>query len=314
MSLRTGTELITLTIIVNKISGIYGIIALLTGLHLSPLQLSMYIYSLIVLALFTLLAPHIRKQSLLQCIALAWLCLIDSVINAMYTAAFGLAWFIVLAKHATNAADAPGGSTIDEHSGFTDPKYNVSHVDVVATEASGLTSGQDAVTVGKQANGGGDAAPIGSLSEALFQSGSIASICIISALWAIRIYFVLVVLSYARGLLRQHILLSSQQSPYGLQNGSQDSKTAENPFAEGREEGKGWKGRLERIMVGVGKSYWLGSDEEHEAWVRGVGSKFGRENRGTHLQPPGVSERERRRRSGTGPPAPPTLRLHELQP
>ncbi|KAK4996805.1 hypothetical protein LTR28_000069, partial [Elasticomyces elasticus] len=51
VSLRTATEYITLTIALNKLSGLYGLLALLTGYHLNPLQLSSYVYSLFALAL-----------------------------------------------------------------------------------------------------------------------------------------------------------------------------------------------------------------------------------------------------------------------
>ena len=72
MSLQTGASLITLSLLLNKVSGLYGLLAILTGFHLSPFQLSMYIYSLLALALAAFLAPHIRKQTPLQSLALAW--------------------------------------------------------------------------------------------------------------------------------------------------------------------------------------------------------------------------------------------------
>ncbi|KAJ9669382.1 hypothetical protein H2201_000249 [Coniosporium apollinis] len=293
MSLRTGTELITTTVLINKISGLYGILALLTGQHLSPLQLSMYIYSILAVLLTLYLMPHIRAQSPLQCLALAWFYAIDSAINAAYTAAFGVAWFLVLATHPDDTGKkAPGGSTIDEHSGFTSPKYNVSHVDIVAAPASGLS--QDAAAVG---SGPGTHAPAG-LGNAVFQSGSIASIAIISALWALRLYFVLVMLAYARAVLRQHIAQNSHTYPT-----ASDAELAENPFAEGKEEGQGWQGRLGRLMVSVGKKYWLGKDED-QTWVQAMGGRFNRKSNAPAVDPAGVFERERRRRSGTGPPPP----------
>ncbi|TKA74285.1 hypothetical protein B0A49_04819 [Cryomyces minteri] len=311
MSLRTGTELVTLSLLLNKVSGLYGILALLTGFHLSPLQLSMYIYSLAALALLCYLAPHIRQQSPLQCLALAWFYIFDSLINATYTALFGLSWFAVLAAHVSDsdapASDlVPGGSTVNDTAGFTSPKYNVSKVDVIATPAAGVTTGQDAVAFGTPAS----ATISSTLGSAVFQSGSITSISVISALWAVRLYFVLIVLAYARGVLRQHILATgSAFQP--LHTGSDSAELAENPFRNGRVEGVGWQGRLGRAMVAVGRGYWFGKDDSDE-WVRGVGGKFGGGGRkldGT-AQRTGVGERERRARSGTGPPP---LRVAALQ-
>ncbi|KAF2459117.1 Inositolphosphorylceramide synthase subunit Kei1-domain-containing protein [Lineolata rhizophorae] len=320
MSLRTGTELITLTILINKISGLYGILALFTGYELSNLQLSMYVYSLVVLVLTVYLAPHIRRQSPLQCLALAYLYAIDSAVNALYTAAFGFAWFHVLAEHAATSQQqgqpAPAGSpgsTMDDTAGFTSPKYNVSDVHVVAEPAAGVLPAQDAVALGA----GSASGPAGIGSNIFFQSGSFASLGIIVALWALRGYFVLVVLAYARSVLRSHILqcataaAAGDYAPYAAASATTAGELAENPFAEGKDEGRGWRGRLGRAMLAVGTEYWLGGDDEAQ-WMRGMGGKFRRsvEDPGRPLTPappaaPGTTERERRRRSGTGPPPPP---------
>ncbi len=295
MNLRTGTELILLTVVINKISGLYGLLALLTGVHLSPLQLTMYIYSLVALGLVAYLAPHVRKQSPLQCLALAYFYAVDSVINAAYTAAFGVGWFLVLADgHSTGAA---GGTTKD--AGFANPKYNVSQVEVVAEPAPGLVTGQDAVAVGSGASDSPSGIGTG-FGTAVLQSGSMTSISIICCLWILRGYFVIVMLAYARQVLRQHIYTTSTAN-FELHTGAGSAVLAENPFAEGKSEGQGWQGQLGRLMVSIGKQYWLGADEEGE-WTRGMGGKFGKK---MSLEPVGVQERERRRRSGTGPPPPP---------
>ncbi|TIA53534.1 DUF1753-domain-containing protein [Aureobasidium pullulans] len=295
ISLRTGTEMIALTLLINKVSGIYGLLAILTGYHLSWLQLTMYIYSIGVLGALVYLSPHIKRQSPLQCLALAWLYVLDSLINATYTALFGTTWFLMLARHINDPAPGdddklPGGKMMNDTAGFTSPEVNATRVEVVATPAM---PGQKAVAVG--VNDGS------ALGHAVFQSGSIASISVICALWTIRIYFCLVVMAYARGVLRQHILMTSSNN-FGLHGGSERTDLAENPFREGREEGEGWKGRLGRIMTSVGKGYWLGKDDEDE-WVRGTGERFTNKKRlNIKVPEPGVGERERRARSGTGPP------------
>ncbi|KZF23241.1 DUF1753-domain-containing protein [Xylona heveae TC161] len=306
MSLRTGTELITLSVAINKVSAIFGLLAILTGVHLSPMQLSMYIYSLIVLSLMVFLAPAIRKQDPLRCLALAWLYILDSAINAAYTAAFGVTWFLVLSQQhsGSNAGEAtPGGKTMDDAAGFTNPKYNVSRVDVVATPAAGLTAGQDAVAIG-QGNSG-------SLGSGVLQPESVFSITLISALWAVRLYFVLVVMAYARSVIRQHVFMQSSTSrnnkfyaPTPLAGTDDDGDMADNPFADGAPAGSGWQGRVGRAMVAIGRSYWLGGaahDPTDDVWARGMGGKFRRT-----AETYGPVERERRRRSGTGPPAPAT--------
>ena len=52
-----------------------------------------------------------------------------------------------------------------------------------------------------------------------------------------------------------------------LHTGSKDAAMLENPFAEHSPEGQGWKGKLGRIMVRCGKTYWLGSDAGDEGWM-----------------------------------------------
>lgn len=302
ISLKTATELILLTLVINKVTGIYGILALLTGYQLSALQLSMYIYSILVLGLTCYLAPHIKKQSPLQCLALAWIYLIDSVINIAYTALFGTTWFVLLAQHLGDdqpVASVPGGKMMNDTAGFTDPETNVSRVDVVVAPADGVLTGQDAVALGKN-----DGSALGS---AVFSGGSVASITVICALWTVRLYFCLVVMAYARGVLRQYILTTSAAN-YGLQSGSSSSDLAENPYDESREEGQGWKGKLGRAMTSVGRGYWLGKDDEEE-WVRGAGDRF--RKLAIKVPEPGLGERERRARSGTGPPVP--LKLKNME-
>lgn len=304
MSLRTGTELITLSLLLNKVSGIYGLLALLTGIHLSPLQLSMYIYSLIALVITALLSPHIRTQSPFQCLALACFYILDSIINAAYTAAFAMTWFLVVSQHhsdaAGNKAPGAGGSTIDATAGFTSPTFNVSHVDVALAADEGVVPRDEAVLLG--ASGFTTTASGPSLGHGFSQAESIDSLVLICGLWAVRIYFILVVMSYARLVLREHIAATSR-TPNPL--GAKSSSYMEDPFAPHLAEGKGWKGRLGRIMVGLSRGYWLENEAGNEAWFSGMEGRFRRRVRTEEAaDPPGLEERERRRRSGTGPPPP----------
>lgn len=297
MSLRTGAEIITFLQVINKVSGLYGLLALLTGASIDGWQLSMYLYSTIALFATIYLYKNIRLQSPFECVLLAHLYALDSVINALYTAFFGVAWFYVLAAHPEDAS-VPGSQGISDNAGFTSPQFNVTKVDIVATSSEGVPSGQSAIAVGHGAPAG---AP--GLGNVVFQRGSIMSISLISAFWALRVYFVFVMLAFARQCLRQHIAANASSAAWYTSNNMETTATdlAENPFSEGKEEGDGWKGKLGRAMLSGAPKYWLGADEG-EDWMRGVGGKF---RKATQLeQPVGFSERERRRRSGTGPPVP----------
>lgn len=304
MSLRTGTELSTLSLLLNKVSGLYGLLALLTGLHLSSLQLSMYIYSLFALLITVLLAPHIRTQSPFHCLAFATFYIFDSIINAAYTAAFGITWFLVISQHHSDAngdkAPGAGGEMIGDTAGFTNPEFNVSRVDVAVGPDQGIPGEKkEAVTSGLLGSPATTAASP-SLGHGVLQPESISSIVAICALWAIRIYFVLIVMNYARLVLRKYVASNSRTGTSGKPLG-----LIEDPFAIHMPEGKGLKGRLGRAMISMGRGYWLGSEEGDDAWMNdevAMGRIRRREPASGAGEAPGVVERERRRRSGTGPP------------
>ncbi|KAF7945932.1 uncharacterized protein EAE97_004970 [Botrytis byssoidea] len=293
MTLRTGTEMISLSMIFNKVTGFYGLLAVLAGLKLSPLQLSMYIYSVAALALTAFLMPHIRKQTPFQCLALAWFYLFDTIINTAFTTAFAVTWLLAVSADQSNkgiSSAAPGGSTIDETAGFTSPKFNVSAVNAIASPASG--AGQDAVAYGTAAGA--------TLEQSVGIEESVPSIIVVGILTLIRVYFILVVMAYARQVLRQNMYSASSTKLHLNTDGSTDAR-AENPFAIGSPQGQGWKGELGRLMVKVGEGYWLGGQVD-EAWVKGLDGRF--KTQRTFNGPPGTIERERRARSGTGPPVP----------
>lgn len=296
MSLRTGVEMISLSMIFNKVTGFFGLLAVLTGFQLSPLQLSMYIYSVIALGMLAFLMPHIRKATPFHNLAMAWLYLFDTIINTAFTAAFAITWFLAVSADDSNHAipgSAPGAGMIEDTAGFTSPEYNVSKVDVVTT------AGQETVafaTSSVKANSAG--AP--SLGHGVQIEESIPSIMVVVLLTLVRVYFILVVMAYARQVLRQHIYSTSSSKLHLHTDGAADAP-AENPFAAGTPQGAGWKGKLGRIMVKVGESYWLGGVAD-DSWVKGMDGRF--KTSKTASGPPGTLERERRARSGTGPPTP----------
>jgi len=290
--------MISLSIIFNKVTGFYGLLAIFTGFRLSPLQLSMYIYSLIALIVVAFLAPHIRKQSPFQNLALAWFYLLDTIVNTAFTSAFTITWFLAVSADQSNSSipsSAPGSGTIDDTAGFTNPKFNTSKVEVAATPG-----GQEAVAYAAAGSAAATASSP-SLGHGVGIEESIPSILVVVVLTLIRVYFILIMMAYARQVLRQYVYSSSSTKLHLHTDGAADIP-ADNPFAEGSPEGQGWKGKLGRAMVSVGKGYWLGGQAD-EAWVKGLDGRFKTTKMASG--PPGTVERERRARSGTGPPLPP---------
>lgn len=94
MSLQTGTEMISIALLINKVTGLYGLLAILTGYSLDAIQLSMYLYSVAVLGTIAFLIPHIRRQSPFQNLALAWLYIVDTAANSAYTTTFASKWYM----------------------------------------------------------------------------------------------------------------------------------------------------------------------------------------------------------------------------
>jgi hypothetical protein len=261
----------------------------------------MYIYSVGALILLTFLMPHIRKQSPFECLALAWFYLLDSVINTAFTAAFAVTWFLAISADAANKPipNAPGSGTIGDTAGFTDPKYNVSKVEAVATPVAGVVAGQEAVAVGAAATAAAAVVGSPSLAHGVGIEESIPSIMMVVFFTLIRVYFIIVVMAYARQVLRAHLQASS--SKLHLHTDSTAESKADNPFVVGTPEGEGWRGKLGRMMVKVGENYWLAGSPDDE-WVKGLDGRFN--NKKISSGPPGTLERERRARSGTGPPTP----------
>ncbi|KAK4240400.1 Inositolphosphorylceramide synthase subunit Kei1-domain-containing protein [Achaetomium macrosporum] len=223
LSLQTGTELISVALVFNKATGVYGLLTIFTGYSLSALQVTAYLGSILVLIALALCVPHIRKQSPLQNLALAWVYAIDTVVSAAYTTAFATSWYLAL---------------------MHDPKGPAGNEEAAGSSGSGQVARAEA--------GVEDTA---------------ASMVLIVAFSLIRVYFSLVIMAYAR-----MVLLRFVDERMG--DAEEVSGTSPDPFAVGAPLGEGWRGKLGRAMVSVGRGYWLGGKKEDEEWARQVNSKF----------------------------------------
>jgi len=208
LSLQAGTELISLALLFNKLTGLYGLLAILTGYSLSLLQLSMYTYSVFVFGVLALCLPHIRKQTPLQNLVLAWLYIVDTAVNSAYTAAFAALWFM-----ATKADDARDKADNKEWMGVHE---------------------------------------------------TAASMTLIVAFTAIRVYFSLVVMAHTSQVL---------QNSAPVDETNADGMMGAELFAPGTPAGEGWRGKMGRSLVYVGRNYWPGQRADEE-WTHDVRSKL----------------------------------------
>jgi inositol phosphorylceramide synthase regulatory subunit len=286
--------MISLSMLFNRMAGFYGILAILTGFRLDATQLSMYLYSIAALILLAMLMPHIRKQSPLECLVLAWFYAFDTVLNCAYTFAFAVTWFLTVRASGSGmqggtVSSTPGSGTVNETAGFTSPMYNISDIDEVASPS------EDIVAIGTAAT------------ETAVTAGTglqhVSSLIIIVLLTLIRFYFVLIVMAYAREVLRQYLQTTSSARSHIVNDGSSDVEV-ENPFALNMPLGQGWRGILGRIMVSVGRGYFLDGPLD-DSWAKGLKSRFKPSTVTVVGNRRGTFERERRARSGTGPPLPP---------
>lgn len=258
------------------------------------------------------LASAIRRPDQpLRNMSLAYIYIIDTIVNGVYTALFGTGWFLLLTQHLQepgkeNPLGGAAGSMGDT-AGFTDPEHkNVTEVNVVAKPAPGVLTGQEAVVY---ANTQGAS----SLPGAFLNTDSMTSIALLALFTLVRIYFCIIVMSYARSILRQYVAQTSnsEQAYSTATTDPTDPTMAPSPFAESRLEGVGWQGKLGRLMLKFpSKRYWLGREESDSQmeWERATSGRFESGRKPLKIKVPGengVGERERRARSGTGPPPPP---------
>lgn len=176
ISLQTGTEVISLALILNKVTGVYGLLAILTGYQLSMLQLTTYVYSIGILVLLVSLVPHIRRQSPFECLALAWIYIIDTAINMAYTATFGLDWYF--ANQSTDSLQMQATNLPD----------------LVVEGVQGLH--REAAIHGK-----------------VIPQETATSMLLITASMLIRVYFSFVVMAYAKQVLQKYMQLMILEGP-----------------------------------------------------------------------------------------------------
>lgn len=157
-------------------------------------------------------------------------------------------------------------------------------------EATGFTNSESPGIAGAATSAAGNP----NIASGTAFTESVSSILIIVFLTLVRIYFALVLFSFARQVLRQYLSTKSSQRPHLHMDGADDK--LEEPFAEGTPLGAGWKGKLGRAMTAVGTNWWVGGRAEDEEWARTASRKF------VNSVLPGTTLREQRARSGTGPP------------
>ena len=261
LPLPLGTTIIAYTLLINKTSGLYGLLALLTGASLSLPQLLMYIYSLLIAFLLaTWLIPGISDKKPAEAVVFTWVFAVDSLVNAAFTGLFGAGWYL----------NGPG-ATLYAHP-INSSGGNIMEIRGNAT-TGGVEGDQIPVVVSGSSNDPVVAAAAGQL-----PAESVASITIIAVLWLIRIYFFLVVLAFSRAVVRGEDVDGNGASAGGRYMGFRS------PALRGVnaiEAETGWKGKIGRALVGVNRGYWEEGGKGGSEWMRlGDAEERGRVRRG----------------------------------
>ncbi|KAM7193195.1 Inositolphosphorylceramide synthase subunit Kei1 domain containing protein [Naviculisporaceae sp. PSN 640] len=249
MSLSTATEFIAVSLIFNKLTGFYGILALFTGYALSPTQISQYILSLLTLIALFCILPHIRRGTPFPNLAFAWIYVLDTLLSIGYTAVFAITWCLTTLDDKAATEVAEEDNTVNGTIPVVSRDGEYDDADRLAQYAASMASRE-----------------------------TVTSLILVGIFNLVRIYFCFVVLAHARRTVRHYI--HSQYAGAASAADDDDELTAaedgdmeKDIFAKGGKLGDGWRGKMGRAMVSVGKGYWLGRREDEE-WARG--SKFGR--------------------------------------
>ncbi|KAH9822452.1 Inositolphosphorylceramide synthase subunit Kei1-domain-containing protein [Melampsora americana] len=89
--IKLGVTIISLLALLNKVAGIYGVLAVFTGVSLA--QLSMYIYSILTIGLVIYGLQATGEENARKTLVYAHSLLLDHLISTVYTVWFGLSWY-----------------------------------------------------------------------------------------------------------------------------------------------------------------------------------------------------------------------------
>jgi hypothetical protein len=95
-----------------------------------------------------------------------------------------------------------------------------------------------------------------------------ASLVLITFFSLVRVYFSLVVMAHAR------TVLQSFAESHCVCDESNGRASLPNPFAVEQPLGEGWQGKIGRVMVSIGRRYWLDRKNQDEEWTKDVSAKF----------------------------------------
>lgn len=235
MPLSLGADLIIVSGVVNKASGFYGILSLLTGAHIGVMSWILHIFSLVAFPLYVYAFYAIKNRNALFFLAFVHIYFIDTLIDIGFTIVFCIKWF-AHARNVAKQAAAAASSSVLSAAGTAATKIATSIAEaaietaVAATETLENTDPtatydeeftlitapasprhiiERAVEVASQAT------TVASNQSTSVKRESVVTIILTVVILLIRIYCTFVLIGYARQLVRSKNLRKYNGEPKG---------------------------------------------------------------------------------------------------
>lgn len=106
LDLKTGVTVALLFALLNKVAGVYGLIAVLTGAGGSFAQLSMYIYSVIALVGLGWGLRAVKEEDPKQTLYFAHLFFADHILSTSWTVFFAVIWWVYMPHDGRRTANS----------------------------------------------------------------------------------------------------------------------------------------------------------------------------------------------------------------
>lgn len=107
LDLKTGVTVVVLFAVLNKVAGVYGLIAMLTGAGGNAAQLTLYIYSVLALVAFAWGIRTINDENPKHMLYFAHAFFADHILNTTWTAYFAVQWWLYTPHDGRRNANSP---------------------------------------------------------------------------------------------------------------------------------------------------------------------------------------------------------------
>ncbi|KAK2463638.1 hypothetical protein APHAL10511_004389 [Amanita phalloides] len=165
LDIKTGVTVALLFALVNKVAGVYGLIAVVTGAGGSFAQLSLYIYSVLALIVLTWGLRTVNQEDPRKTSNFAHIFFADHLISTMWTIFFAIDWWVYQPHDGRRQANSPAQQWMIEMSHIANSTLTPAEREAAA------------MTIWRR------------------EKGTAAFVIIFS--WFCRLYFVLLIYSYA---------------------------------------------------------------------------------------------------------------------